>query len=280
MELGKAYSAQVQIYSFMLRHNPKLYKKAVKVSELAIEEMKQGRRQYLDRAMLEMEAGDFNRALLALMVAANVLSPEHTDIKEGTSLKIQGGVTLETLCGRIVSKLFKSKDRFLIANYIRLMTEGKLGGWDFADKMYELLYTDINSDTTGTLGEELSEAQPDLQHPYEIIYWKLATYCANIGEWEKAVESYKKALKVCFNGESDLTLNYIGFAVELERYAYTLKNRDEENAEEFKQLLIGHYNDLTNNAVVPDSMKDIFKDFLVNSESWEFYLGMSRRITY
>ena len=268
-ELGKAYSNMVQIYSFMLRHNKKLYKEAVEISNCAIQEMRFNLRQYQYRTMLETENGNFDKAFLALAVAAGVLMPADVDLNTGTIIKKEKEI--KQLCKEIANNISCEKEVYLVSNYIRLMAEGKITGWEFAEKMFE--YYNLSA-----MCKELSGEIEEYQHPYEIIYWKLATYYAESGKWNAANDNYSKALQVCLRNKNEITLRQIGFAIELEQYAYALKC-GEKVAKKIKSSLKKHYEEWKQDICL-DSMKKLFEDFDDSTEEWKVYYDMSRRVTY
>lgn len=268
-ELGKAYSSLTQIYTFLLRETPSLYQEAVKASNCAIKEMQYELRQYQYRALLETEAGQFDKAFFALLVAAEVIKPEDIDMNEEGIIKLDK--ESKQLCKEMANRLSCNKNVYLVSNYIRLMAEGKIGGWLFADIMFE----QYNS---SDICKEISGDIEEYQHPYEIIYWKLAAFFAESNSWKAAMDNYSKALQVSMKTKNEITLRKIGFAVELEEYAYALKYQD-KNAKKMRALLRKHYEELKKDTI-SQNMKELFGDFKDDLEEWKVYYDMSRRITY
>lgn len=267
LELGKAYSNQVQIISFLLRQKPELYPEAVILSDKAIREMRGDLRQYQYRAVLETEAGKYDRALLSLLVAAEVLSEDEVDFAR--EITKQDQELLDRFWQQMHDRI--ESHEYIIEGYVRLMAEGKAGGWEFADTMYAYF-----KDTV--IYRELQKPIHDFRHPYELIYWKLAFYLAqDRKKWREAVNNYNKALEICYKEQSELTLTYIGFAVELERLAFILKcgvavgNYKTELNRRFEEL---------ENQETSESMKRLFKALNIKSNDWNHYYDMSRKVTY
>ncbi|MDD6207428.1 MAG: hypothetical protein PUB10_02775, partial [Clostridiales bacterium] len=111
------------------------------------------------------------------------------------------------------------------------------------------------------------------------IYWKLASYYSETDKRKAANDNYSKAIQICHKINNSITLKYIGFAVELEQYAYALKNSD-NSSKKIKSSLQAHYENMRSDKAF-DNMKDLFGDFSNNlSEKWMVYYDMSRRVSY
>ena len=159
---------------------------------------------------------------------------------------------------------------FEIYAYVRLMAEGKSHGWEMADKMYnELNKTQIISD--------LKSGQ-NFEHPFEVIFWKLGSYYAHCGKSQKAaLDSFAEALK-CYSSDDRLTVNVICFTIELERYAFVLKeNLSEKN--KYQKQLKKHFT-MFKNENIPDSIYELYKDIKFEEKDWNYFYKLSRRITY
>lgn len=256
-ELAKAWGNMVQVYGFLLRKHPEYYQSAVEVSDCAIKEFVNEEdkiRQYLYRVHLETEAGKHEEALKYLYKANGL--EEGADIKELVSC----------LAANVKNK------RFDIMAYVRLMAEGSLAEWNYAEIMYEKISkTEIINEVE----------QNNLKgHPCEIIYWKYASYMVNHNMVKGALAKYDKGVEVCF-ANNELTLELIGLAIELEKYAMLLREGKNYKAEQKKCLksLKKHYEQIYENEL-PDGMKRLYEDLSFEREDWNYYYEISRRITY
>lgn len=253
-ELGKALGTKVQIYTFLVRLHKEYYLKAVEASQNAIREFVSDSdidRQYLYRVNLETEAGKYDEALQYLY-RANKLE-EDASVKELAS---------------------KDVSRYHLCAYVRLMAEGRLGNWNRADEMYQGI------EASGIVRDLRNREEKE--HPMEIILWKYATYCANNRRLREAFGYYDRAVDICFGGD-DLTICFIGLAVEFERYAVVLKNEYKDKSRDkskYKRAMKNHYQCVYEKSELPHSMREIFEEVSWDSEDWEYYDQLSRKITY
>lgn len=245
-ELGKALGTRAQIYMFMIRKDAVYYEKAkadVLAAKAEFDNISDLQRQDLYLSQIYSEAGQFDEACKILCTSDN-----KTDLKKW---------------------LDEAEDNpYKIYAYVRLMAEGKLKGWESADKLYvEFSQRRIKTDM---------KADGNMSHPRECIFWKLGTYYANTDNKRAALESYTEALR-CYE-ENSLTLDVIGFAIELERYAYSLRYQYGE-AKTFLKNLKKHY-DRFFERNVPMSIQTIYQNLDFDRKDWEYYYEFSRKVTY
>ncbi len=245
-ELAKALGNLVQIYTFLLRSNQAYYIEAKQASDEAIEEfeyLEDKKRQYLYRCALETEANNYDNALAFLFQSV--------------------GLTKDQKLENLVKKLEESSS-YTLMQYIRLMAEGKLAGWQKADTMAQVIFR-------SPLLNSKNHFSP--KHPYEIISWKWATYLMETGNTKAAIEKYDMALS--FGFEEDSTLNMIGFAIELEKYSYLLKYNIANQLNSVKKSLQKHYQKISQNF-----KNNIFETIDFEKVDSQYYFALSRKITY
>ena len=244
-ELGKALGTRAQIHMFMIRKKSDAYQLAQEDIKKAMEEFKNPsdiRRQQIYLTQIHTEAKEYDKAL-------------------------------ETLCESScdLQKCLKNAETnpFEAYAYIRLMSEGKRNGWEKADVMYqELNKTQIISD--------LKKIQ-ELEHPYEVIFWKLGSYYAHCERSQKAaLDCFSEALKC--DKEERLTISVICFAAELERYALAMKE-DLSERKNYQKKLKKHFKTFRNENV-PDSIQDLYKNIDFEKKDWHYFDQLSRKITY
>lgn len=251
-ELAKALGNEVQIYTFLLRKNKGLYEEAKKASNLAISEFTKDSdiiRQYLYRVNLETEGGNYEQALTYLYEACNI---------DNKSLK--------DLANRIV----QNRNDYEVCAYVRLMAEGMLGKWTEAEMMFQYIEK--------TSGIQYIESMNEKRHPHEIILWKYATCFVKHNSVKAGLKKYDEAVDICFS-DNDLTINFIGLAIELEKYSVILKKNLQADITSCKKLLEKHYKRVYSNDL-PKSMKDMYENINFRCGDWEYYYNLSREVTY
>lgn len=251
-ELAKALGNKVQIYSFLLRKNKNYYQDAKKTSDLAISEFTKDsdiKRQYLYRINLETEAGNYEQALSYLYKSCNL-----------------SDVSLKDLINRIV----QNRHDYEVCAYVRLMAEGMIGNWKKSEEMFRY----IEKTKVISYIENIEEKR----HPHEIILWKYATCFIKNNSIDAGLKKYDKAINICFSN-NDLTINFIGLAIELERYSVVLKKNMKKEVKKYKESLKEYYNKIYSNTL-PKSMEDIYKNLDLDNKNWEYYYKLSRKITY
>lgn len=244
-ELGKALGTRAQIHMFMIRKKSDAYQLAQEDVKKAMEEFKNPsdiRRQQIYLTQIHTEAKEYDKALETLC---------------------EGGSNLQQCLKNAESNPFEAYA------YIRLMSEGKRNRWEKADVMYEeLKKTQIISDL---------KKVHELEHPYEVIFWKLGSYYAHCdGCNMEAMEFFSEALSDSL--EDRLTINVICFAVELERYAFVLKE-DLTNRKKFQIELKKHFK-IFKTKKTPDSIQDLYKNIDLEKKDWHYFDQLSRKITY
>lgn len=250
-ELGKILGTRVQIKTFLLRENRDLYKTAVEDSDNAIKEFvteKDKVRQYIYRVSLETEAEQYDKALEYLYYAAG--------LSAGSSIQ------------EIVDIMERNQNYYLLAAYVRLMGEGAIGQWEKATSMYKEI-------TKREILKNILDNKEINSHPFEIIFWKWASYLFENNNYNAALEKYKKAIQICFT-DNTFTINIIGLAIELERYALVLKNK--QNDKEYKKSLLKEYHKLCGTSL--EKVAEIFGNIDFESNDWKYYFQISRKITY
>ena len=245
-ELGKALGTRAQIHMFLIRTHADYYREAEKDALAAKEEFDEIsdlKRQDLYLSQIYSEAGQFDEACNILCTG-----DRKTNLKKWLDES--------------------EHDPYKVYAYVRLMAEGKLKGWEQADRLYaEFNQRQIKTDI---------KADGNKSHPRECIFWKLGTYYANIDNMRAALECYEEAL-YCYE-EKSLTLYVIGYAIELERYAYSLKYQYGD-AKTFLKNLKKHY-DRFSEKDVPLSIQTIFQNLDFDRKDWEYFFHFSRKVTY
>lgn len=250
-DLGKALGTRLQIKTFMLRFNKEYYKSAVDDSNEAIENFSSSdgkERQYLYRAQLETEYGDFDKALSFLELAVG--------LSEGAQIK---DIWIES----------ERKSKFAISSYIRLMSEGKRNKWPLADEMSVPVNREKYMEKIYQNGR--------YYHPDEIILWKYASYCSNSGMDHAAVKHYERAAETCFS-TNDLTINIIGMAIDFEYHSFLLKNNRNETSSHFRNMQKRWKKIL--DADKSDILIHVFGEMDFRSKEAEYFADASRKMTY
>ena len=117
----------------------------------------------------------------------------------------------------------------------------------------------------------------ELEHPYEVIFWKLGSYYAHCERIQKAaLDCFSEALKC--DKEERLTISVICFAAELERYALAMRENLSDRKKYQKQLK-KHFETFRNENV-PDSIQDLYKNIDFEKKDWHYFEQLSRKITY
>lgn len=255
-ELAKALGNKVQIYSFLLRKNTKYYQDAKKASDLAISEFTKEAditRQYLYRVNLETEACNYEQALVYLYKSCKVDS-------DNKSLK------------DLANRIMQNRNDYEVCAYVRLMAEGMVGGWKRAEEMFKCMQK-----TEGI--QYIKDIENvNRRHPHQIILWKYATYLVRNNSIKAGLEKYDEAADICFL-DNDLTMNFIGLAIELEKYSIAIKSNIKDKIKDCKRSLRKCYGDIYSRKL-PKSMEDIYKNLDLDNGSWEYYYKLSREITY
>lgn len=234
-----------------------MYKLAVEDYEGAVanfEDENDRGRQYIYRAQLETEYGEYDNALKYLKKALYV--EEDSDIED------------------MAAKLLERRDNYHISAYIRLMAEGAAAGWETAQRMYQ---PGIN-----TYVEELSNQQ-ELNHPAELIFWKMACYFKCSKRYEDATKYYEKAVKCSFC-DNDLTLNIIGLGIELEYHAFLLE-RKHRGRKEHRRKIQNEWKKITEKTAEIENgevLSRIFGGQAIDFDSADasYFWEKSRNITY
>ena len=256
-ELAKAYSMRSQIRTFMLRDNPEKYELAVQDSDHAIEEFEYEydiKRHYLTRVQVESEA-DKESAVLEYLAKAFSIEENNKDVI------------------KLVATDLNTRNPFEVMSYFRVMGEGMLKGFSYAETMLEEL-------TGNHVISGIDEEKADY-HPYEIIYWKYATALAVKGNIKSAIKFYDKAQIICFDDHKDLTMMCIGLAIEAEMLYFLKKENEKELKNAEKRFRRDYQRFLRYDP--PGTMKCLFKELDEVEEGTipaEKYFIISRRITY
>lgn len=124
-----------------------------------------------------------------------------------------------------------------------------------------------------------------MQHPYQIILWKLGTYLITTGKTKAALERYEKAEAICLENKASWTLFSIVLAMKAEETFYLAK-AGKKYASERKQAerrLRQHYAYLMEQNL-PRAMRTYFAEWEpVLSEKeldYEKVFALSRTIPY
>lgn len=244
-ELGKAYGTRAQIYMYKIRNDSSAFEAAKNDVESAIAEFSTEsdiQRQKIYLTQIYTDTGRFDEAL-------------------------------KILCGKEESLgkwlVNAEKNIFSICAYVRLMAEGKAKDWEKADEMYQEL-----NKTQFVSGLKESQEQA---HPMEIIFWKMGMYYAYSTKSQNAALDYYERARECCRTDS-LTLSVIGLSIELERYAFSLREKCRQTRKYLKDLK-KHQEKLQQDSI-PESIRRIFADIDWDKADWRYFYQLSRRITY
>ena len=252
-EYAKYLGTGVQLLQFQLRNHTELYEKARLLSDEAIEafgDLASKNRQYQYRVLVETDAKQFQVALGFLK----------------KSLGKEESISDEEMFAEIGTNPFSNM------HLLRLVSEGLLHGWEQADALFQMITKQ------GNINELIDNNKTE--HPYEIIAWKYATCWSVKGNSNSkaAMKYYDKAIEASFVADDEYTLWLIGYAILLEKYAFSIKIQD-KNLGNMKKELIKYANKIQKSDM-PETMKEIFGDIDYENPNGEYYYGLSRRITY
>lgn len=197
--LGKALGTRLQAYCFMLRKDAGLYEAAIEDSRNALQEFlfdTDISRQYQYRAQIECEAGHYTEALRYL------LKVEEIELEGEDSI-------LQFLS--IVSQKQPGVVAFSMMHYTRIMAEAAINR---EMELADLLYSSLNKQSN--LYESIVHSNM-VDHPYEIIAWKLATYHGLKGNITASMKAYDQAIEICFCRPERWTFLAIGLGVIAEK---------------------------------------------------------------
>lgn len=242
---GEALCMQIYAMLFLQRNQPDLYNELCKLSDLAFQQYPKNEgelekhRQY--RCHIELENGKYEEALQWLFLAKCHVKKELTE------------ENIISFLNEISDKEEELSCQYYLMYYLLIVFEGKLGGNDFADKMYRALIKQkhllnivgigVVDDRADDMHEvDISDVQADntdiLYHPMEIIYWKYASY-SNLKENEiAAFKYYDKAVRICFAQKEYLTTYITGLGIEAERISCLYKYKKKANAQDAYERLV------------------------------------------
>lgn len=260
---GKVLGTRLQAHTYLSRAEKSRLALAREDSEKALKQFVNEtdvarQRQY--RSQIECEAGQFLESLKWLGRSVNVETDEAAEIVK------------HMLAADKTNKIFG------FMHYTRLMAEAALQGEAaFSDKLFDA-WNRLNVDG------EILEHYP-MQHPYQIILWKLGTYLITTGKTKAALERYEKAEAICLENKASWTLFSIVLAMKAEETFYLAKE-GKKYASERKQAerrLRQHYAYLMEQNL-PRAMRTYFAEWEpVLSEKeldYEKVFALSRTIPY
>ncbi len=256
--LGKALGTALQVYTMTLSQHPENYEKAVQLSEEAIEEFRtepDRRRQYQYRANLEAEAGHFDEAYSWICRAFGL----------DENAKLQD-------LARTADLFVTSSNVFGVGELIRLMAYGKAAGWEKADDLYEALDAE-------SVFRDLDAEKENTKHPYELIYWRCASYLASAGSLNAAKKNYEKAAALGWE-MGDATTRMITIAIELEELGLLIEKGDKAE-KDLRRKISSQIVKLQTQAIISRTMKRFLLETLdLKAEDPLYFRKMSKFTGY
>ena len=155
-----------------------------------------------------------------------------------------------------------------LSAYIRLMSEGAVK-WSTTEEMYRVL------SESGYL--QRLEEKAGRFHPWEIMLWKLGSYCGQNGMINAAVKYYEKAVEVCFADENR-TLHIIGLGIGFEERALLL-GLSRKEAVSRGRFLQKKWNQVKASDA-GNILQRVFGEVDFQNGSYEYYRKLGRKITY
>ncbi len=208
---GKVLGNRLQARFIYIKQDPTQLALARKESDLAIKEFTKKsdiNRQYQYRCRIEYEAGFCKEALEWLVRSIEV------DFEESN---------YEQLLNTVIN-MDKQFASYSLVHYISIIAEASLNKQnDLAKNMYRA-WEKLK------INEYLSSKDYD-GHPYEIIYWKLATYLVNQGSVKAAIKHYARALSICNSSPDNQTLKAIALGIKAEKVSKLMEQRKYRQSE-------------------------------------------------
>lgn len=216
--LGKALGTRLQSNTMILRKENDLYELIIEDSIAALKEFSRSgdiQRQYQYRSQVEYEAGNYTQALKYLFKVNNMKFNKVSDID---MFIFQ------------ISKEHPSTQSFCMMHYTKIMAEATI---DKEMELSELLYEALVKNTE--LYNNITR-NDIMDHPYEIIVWKLATYQGLRGNISSAIRLYDQAIGGCFKKPDRWTILAIGLGILAEKSSMLLLNAQKQSKEAEKSF--------------------------------------------
>lgn len=247
--LGDALCMKIYAEMFMQRSHPEMYEDIVKDSDYALSQYEyfgelERNQQY--RAHVEMEHGDYRRALQWLLKTRNIDLAEGEDIIPWCMCYLDEAMNEDPL-----------SRTYYIMYYVEIMYEaargGNAGSADFAAAMYDAvlrskrIYRQFFSDevlaeadsggktqqtsSTGSINLLGSAIQGKLQlyHPIEIVWWKWGAYqYLSRNGMKSGMKIMTSAVRRCQNGNNGsryLVMQVTALAILLEQISLQVHHR-------------------------------------------------------
>lgn len=252
-ELGKALGTRLQIKAFLLRFDRSLYGSAIFDFDEAVDNFSlpdDKKRQYLYRVKLETEYGNYEEAFKYLLATLDL---------NNDKLKPKD----------IWENIYK-QSVFVVEAFIRLISEGLMNKWERAGELFSVIN---NSDYIVRLYLEEQS-----YHPAEIILWKYATSCYLNGETNACDKYYNRAIDICYEDNNNITLNVIGIAIEFEYISFLMDHQISKAKTRLKRLRKRW--EERDDDYEQDIIKNVFGDVDFQSKNSEYYMNLSRMVTY
>ena len=239
--LGKALGTRLQATGKMLRYNKKMYSQAIADSDNALKEFTRSgdiSRQYQYRAQIECEVGNYIEALTNLFKANNITYKGSDSINEFL---------------RDLTMTHPRVQSFCMLHYTKIMSEAAITDEsELADLLYDSLlkHQDLYNNLVRT---------DRVDHPYEIIKWKLATYQGLKGNISSATNLYDQAIGMCFERPERWTFLAIGLGILAEKASllYLASNKHAKEARKTFRELNRRYDEFIS-LDLPEPMREYF----------------------
>lgn len=271
--LGKALGTRLQASTMLLRKEDHLYESAVEDSDRALKEFSRSgdiKRQHQYRSQIEYEAGNYELAVEHLMKVSNLKYNGSESIRQFLSAMSQEKAVTQSYC---------------LMHYTKIIAEAAAAKeFELADLLYSFLLKE-----RGVYNNIMREDTID--HPYEIIVWKVATYQGLKGNTSAAMKLYDQAIGICFSRPERWTFLAIGLGILAEKSSMLLHSskRSLKEADRTFRIFNNKYTEFME-LDLPESMREYFMpwkeeiDKIKNSEDiqirQEILWKLSREITY
>ncbi len=219
--LAKALGTKVN--SLILNHKHKDYIQSVSTVEKATNEfIEKGdkARQYLNRALLECKYNNIDSAIKYLLKTVDLEYVQSEDLTKFMKKCANGKLQYELYKLYVLMTIVKCA----IKNDKKEIANGLFNSFLEEKKLFDELL--------------ISEK---VEHPLQLVNWKVGFYYANDGKVKESNKHYNKAIEICFRNEKNITMNAIGIGILAEHlsmiYAKNLTNIMNEKLNELEEKM-------------------------------------------
>lgn len=291
---GDALCMKIYANMFLQRENPALYTYMCADSDKALKQYPNSEgelerhRQY--RSHIELENGNYERALLFLINA-----------KLYTIKRLDTRIIREFL-DKITMEEYKTSCQYYLMYYLLIMSEAKRAGSILADDMYKILkkcpkllemsYIDdkkvAETEYEAININDATERKSNINyHPVEINFWKYASYLYQNNDYEKAIEYFTKAYKLCNRYKNYTTMRITGIGPLTEMICCYIDQGNKKTALKLYEILKVHIDTLLKESLQPETksfIKDIINKMAIAEDDGKLIkdniYNISRMITY